>query len=79
MESEKGRYKIVKEMSNGTWYFIIMKKKSFGWRYVRCYGSNRDIDLSLTSDTYNIKRFLTEKDAEEAVMNIQYKKEIDLK
>ena len=82
MLSGKTRYKIVKEMWCGDWYFVVMKKVAFGWKYVRC-DANGDIDLeyvsSIIADSYKIKRFSTEAQAEEAIQNLTYKKDIDLK
>lgn len=74
MKSERGRFKIVKEMFYGVWKFTIMKKKFIGWSYVRCDNVG-DIDLNCSSSD-KIKRYDTEEEAESAVRNLMYDNEI---
>ncbi len=69
----KERYKIVKYNCIGRWYFAIMRKKLFGWEYVKGDVIG-DICSIATSRNEFIKKYKTEQEAEEVIKNLTYQK-----
>ena len=70
------KYIIVKRHYLCDWMYVVKKEHwLFGYRYLRCFG-NGDITNSI-SPIYDIKYFYNERDAEECINNLLYKKTIE--
>lgn len=74
---ETYKYRIVKYQHCGQWKFAIQKDHwLYGWKYVTQFGNGDVYTGSVTGAFSKIKLFDTEKEAEETIDNLLYKKTI---